>query len=558
MDIYQVASIVLSQAYKTTLFIKGVISDVKSFEDDRAEIRLRLNVQLLTLRFFQRAFVDTHSGLLLPGKLELFIAQTVKELLVQMRQTLSEYELIAIKYGLATSETSDLAPNERPEELQETFLDRVRSKALSLKKVAYDWSLFDKKRLLKMLESYAKWAADLRNLMQHFSHEALARALGSNEELRAIGLEPVVHRRDMVDAKAPTDFQSLQGQLRVDDDSSVKGTFRLGQWTQSGCTSSSVVIVEYHEYEDTLRRDDLQPEEVAELKAPVRDLAWLLRNSSFGCNSKPTDGAGLDAPRVYALECVGYIDQPDEERHIFLYRLPIHHEAGREKLLTLHSFINAEDSETRRPLKRPSLNDRFNLAYCLALSLSNIHASKWVHKNIWSRGILLFLNTPTGLRLSGVEERRKALDNEHRIEAYLSDWGYARSERQGTDMASDFGAEPNLYRHPERQGKPTRQFQQRHDIYALGVVLLEIGLWVTMSRLMHSKIREADRTGRLPRAKKVASDLVALAQQGLPREMGHGYSQAVVTCLTANFEGDRELALELQKVVDVLRRGATL
>lgn len=126
-------------------------------------------------------------------------------------------------------------------------------------------------------------------------------------------------------------------------------------------------------------------------------------------------------------------------------------------------------------------------------------------------------------------------------------------------MTPDFEPEPNLYRHPERQGKPTRQFQRRHDIYALGVVLLEIGLWATMSRVMQSKIREAETTGRLPRAKKVTADLVALAQQGLPREMGHGYSQAVVTCLTADFAGgDTVLAMEFQKVVDVLKQGTTV
>jgi hypothetical protein len=33
----------------------------------------------------------------------------------------------------------------------------------------------------------------------------------------------------------------------------------------------------------------------------------------------------------------------------------------------------------------------------------------------------------------------------------------------------------NVYRHPERQGKPNKPFAKIHDIYALGVVLLEIG-----------------------------------------------------------------------------------
>ncbi|KAF4540152.1 Het-s domain protein [Lasiodiplodia theobromae] len=41
----------------------------------------------------------------------------------------------------------------------------------------------------------------------------------------------------------------------------------------------------------------------------------------------------------------------------------------------------------------------------------------------------------------------------------------------------DNDLERNLYRHPDRQGRPKTSFSKLHDIYALGVVLLEIGLW---------------------------------------------------------------------------------
>lgn len=35
--------------------------------------------------------------------------------------------------------------------------------------------------------------------------------------------------------------------------------------------------------------------------------------------------------------------------------------------------------------------------------------------------------------------------------------------------------ERDVYRHPDRQGQVRMQFTKLHDIYALGVVLLEIG-----------------------------------------------------------------------------------
>ncbi len=33
----------------------------------------------------------------------------------------------------------------------------------------------------------------------------------------------------------------------------------------------------------------------------------------------------------------------------------------------------------------------------------------------------------------------------------------------------------DVYRHPERQGQPLTTFKKMHDIYSLGIVLLEIG-----------------------------------------------------------------------------------
>lgn len=46
---------------------------------------------------------------------------------------------------------------------------------------------------------------------------------------------------------------------------------------------------------------------------------------------------------------------------------------------------------------------------------------------------------------------------------------------QGDDKWQD-----NLYRHPERQGKnPEESYTMHHDVYSLGVCLLEIGLWTS-------------------------------------------------------------------------------
>ncbi|KAJ6078561.1 hypothetical protein N7467_008314 [Penicillium canescens] len=552
MDFYGTAVTAITQVYQVTVFIQGVISDVKAFDDDRAEIRLKLNVQLSTLLFFKRTFFHPEHGLMIPGKVDPFIAETVEGLLVQMRKTLAEYEIMAAKYGLVDEEYT--IESERPK-AQETLLERAKSKAKSLKLKGYDWSLFDKKKLNRILEAYTKWSEDLRNLMQHMSQETLAILVeGDQKGLKSSGLEPVMKRRMLAETKAPANYRSLTG--IVTEEGKLTGGFQLGKWSLSE-SEETQVIVEYHEYESMLKQDNLEPDEIEELKEPIRNLAWLLQNTTFSSTSSEF----LDQPKIYALECLGFIDQPAEERTVFLYKLPSEPTAP-ASLTTLHAFINAFDSTNKRPLKKPSLNDRFSMAHSLALTILNVHASAWVHKNIWSRGILLFLETPTGVSTSGLYEHRlSAPTTGKKIVSYLSDWGYARSVQQGTDMRSDFEVEPNLYRHPSRQGRPTQQFSRLHDIYALGVVLLEIGLWVTLSRLMETKIREAESSGRLPRPKKVVEDLMMLAAQGLPKEMGIGYTRAVLACLKCDFRGTEGPALAVdfqEKVVDVLRSGIEL
>ncbi|KAJ5575095.1 hypothetical protein N7450_008994 [Penicillium hetheringtonii] len=552
MDFYGTAVTAITQVYQVTVFIQGVISDVKAFDDDRAEIRVKLNVQLSTLIFFKRSFFHPDHGLMLPGKADPFIAETVGDLLVQMRKTLAEYEIVAAKYGLVDDEYK-IEPGKT--KAQESLLERAKSKAKSLKLKGYDWSLFDKKKLYRILEAYTKWSGDLRNLMQHMSQDTLARMAESDSQgIKDSGLDQVMKRRELVATKAPADYQGLTG--TITEEGKPTGEFQLGRWAGADYKDTPVII-EYHEYESMLKRDDLDESVIDEFKEPIRNLAWLLQNSTF----TDTSSGSLDQPKIFALECIGFVDQPTEERSVFLYKLPACDGEIGTSLTTLHAFINAVDSTKKRPLKRPSLNDRFSMAYTLALTISNVHASSWVHKNIWSRGILLFLHTQSGVNASNLYKQRLTPIPGSRIVSYLSDWGYARSEQQHTDMQSDFEIEPNLYRHPRRQGRPTQQFNRLHDIYALGVVLLEIGLWVTLSRLMEAKIREAEKSGKLPRPRQVLEELVALATINLPKEMGAGYTKAVITCLNGDFRGTDgpTLAVDFQeKVIDVLKGGVEI
>ena len=61
-------------------------------------------------------------------------------------------------------------------------------------------------------------------------------------------------------------------------------------------------------------------------------------------------------------------------------------------------------------------------------------------------------------------------------EPWLHGFEYSRPELDFSAGFVDSCPSRDIYRHPERQGQPQKLFNKLHDIYALGVVLLEIGI----------------------------------------------------------------------------------
>lgn len=574
MDFYGTASTAVGQLIQVTIFIKGVITDIKEFEDNLHDIQLKINIQLATLEFFRRRFVDSKDALMLPGRSSEFLVQTVTDLLLTMTGKLAVYEafmrkydIIDEKHGDEKNEIEGLPEGETDSKV--SFLERARAKFKTLKLKGYDWAIFDKKKLLAVLEDYKSDTDSLRGMMQHFSQEAIY-SFVENSSLKDTGLEAVIKRQKLAKIELPSDFDEIGGEFAEEGVAAKR--FQLGRWNHQGL--STQVIVEHHEYEDQLRSDDLDEDEVAKLKKPVKTLAWLLQNSSF---RETGEESGEEQPVIHSLQCLGYKDDMTAKRMTFLYKLPSppdgtswRYDSG-NTLATLHTLITKVDKKTRRAFK-PPLADRYSIANSLALTVLNIHGSAWIHKNIWSHGILLFLQdkngntyplgatteTPGSTPISATKDGEKP-----QLLAFLGDWGYSRRIDGYTDMNVDFDIEANLYRHPERQGKPKRQFSRIHDIYALGVVLLEIGLWRTVSQLFDKKINEIQQTAetKLLKAKDVTATLTGLAKKELPKEMGERYASAVLACLTGDFrkESDVDLSLDMKdKVVDVTGLGVKL
>lgn len=116
------------------------------------------------------------------------------------------------------------------------------------------------------------------------------------------------------------------------------------------------------------------------------------------------------------------------------------------------------------------LNERFDLARGFAKSVLFVHTSQFVHKNIRPDNIIVMKKEAS----EGNAEMRM-------ISApFLVGFDKFRLAEGGTYYVSDGVWQYDLYRHPKRQGpQPEDGSMMQHDIYSLGVCLLEIGLWTS-------------------------------------------------------------------------------
>ena len=86
-----------------------------------------------------------------------------------------------------------------------------------------------------------------------------------------------------------------------------------------------------------------------------------------------------------------------------------------------------------------------------------------VHESIRSENVLFSPTEHGGTKLVNYGE------------PWLFGFNFSRPESYFSDGLADYSPVNEIYRHPERQGRPEKPFMKVHDIYSLGVILLEIG-----------------------------------------------------------------------------------
>lgn len=247
------------------------------------------------------------------------------------------------------------------------------------------------------------------------------------------------------------------------------------------------------------------------------------------------------------LSCKGVVKVVDHQRQQtgsfdFVFRVP----ASKEIIQSLRQSLLSGEMYY-------SLSRRILMAKELAKSVGYVHNLNFVHKNICPETVLLFQ------------------DLESNFSTFLVGFNNFRAADGGTNFAGDTQWDRNLYRHPSRQGEfPEEKYRMQHDVYSLGVCLLEIGLWESFVSYSSESIPRPQ-TGEFYRqftkwlegmgaanSPQVANSLwyqeviarslkdyfVYLAKTRLPIAMGDKYSSVVVTCLTCLDEDNDDFGTE--------------
>ncbi|XXG96410.1 hypothetical protein Hte_002692 [Hypoxylon texense] len=208
-------------------------------------------------------------------------------------------------------------------------------------------------------------------------------------------------------------------------------------------------------------------------------------------------------------------------------------------------------------LKRPivSLTTILGIARQLATAVSFVHTCDFVHKNIRPETILLLADSELKFATG-----RAALGSLH-----LLGFDRFRSVNFHTMRRGDTAWERNLYRHPLRQGlRAQEEYVMQHDVYSLGVCLLELGLWESFvtyddnpegrddqelkkvpSPILGLTLDDFDLNENLSSpSMRLKSHLVDLAKSKLPQRIGDRYTAVVVTCLTCLDKGNEDFGDE--------------
>ncbi|KAH8646464.1 hypothetical protein BGZ60DRAFT_553738 [Tricladium varicosporioides] len=535
-----------------------IVQDIRTFDEVSTELHDKIldegnKTSILSLLLFENTVI--YHGESLFEQFDEDVQVQIKLLLHQLKAILLEgFDLVYRRYGSlssveklrkSTSRTALLSGPLSPKPCSPASLNSPLSTSLTNARksstsplLLLRWTLRDKKRVETIVQNFRDmnirihdrvklWclASQLGVDLQHLKH------LQSNKNSKALGFD--------IDATLKLtvwDVESLPSTLELDDVSwkeILPHVTKLNERFSTSEKSGKTLLLENFPYDiDTIfPTSDMIGPALEDYKIDSRARSRVDALAKL-----------LHQPKELVFRiprCIGWKYTKTQNSITFIFDAERRLECPPIDLLTLLSHNNI----------KPSLGDKFLLAHGLANCISQLHMVQWLHESFRSENVFFF---PHQAQNTG-----KTSEVVNFSQPWVLGFEFSRPEDFFSAGPADFCAARDVYRHPERQGRPEARFNKLHDIYALGVVLLEIGLWEPALTL------EKNKFGYTKNSKAIRDQLRKHAESRLASRVGEKYKQVVLRCLSSHFDviDDTREDLKLQQafrsnVVDVLEAAA--
>lgn len=320
---------------------------------------------------------------------------------------------------------------------------------------------------------------------------------------RRVGGKSMLIEKGLINLKFDSRSGGNSAQSVIDEEPrSVKSGGRVAGIYDSESGQVPVVIEwKYYDRRWTKKQGD-------EMLRRVEALAKFL-------NSQETPRSGILKEKL--LECLGYFHDEESWKFGFVYKYPPpspHCSIQSLQYYSLNDFIRSTDynDPSSYMMPHPPLGDIFKLVQDLVNTIAALHEVGWLQKNISSHNIIIFSSSKDRL-------------HESLTTSVLAGWDESRPE----DSSITFGPneESVHYQHPRYRLRKTG-FKRTYDYFSLGILLLEIGLWVTIVVLWQTH-PECQHDAEAFREKLLVSYVPQIGER-----MGVLYRDAVSFCLDAD------------------------
>ncbi|OBT71304.1 hypothetical protein VF21_09945 [Pseudogymnoascus sp. 05NY08] len=541
MEVAGLAIGVIAVIKPTAEAIATLWSDTKNFGGDAERLRLRFSVQITRFDAFERMLFEANKFPLVQGRLFDQLPENVcdnfVDLLRQLYELLQKYYVVEKRYALAASGEGGLTGGIGAFDIDERKSvilgigkagDAKLSRVTSWTKKAR-WVMSDKKSAEDLVAEFEAWTERVKSLLElawwplpFFSTVSQMEKLEEDKDAGQAGMLEGIGMRKLLapgSSQIPVETAKALKISRLE----FKETMRFQELEVGQIPGKGVVIVEYKSYEQdrTGSINEIVSRRILQLVALLHET----KNDRF---------------RV--LRCINFFDDVPGKRIGFAFEFPSQ---------SVPASLNT--SLISKKLK-PGLGTRTKLAYALAESLGHLHSVGWVHKSLRSENIIFLPGTAMD---QSTEIPEIAILEQPRIFGFE----YSRLDSDFSSGRPDYDIKRNIYRHPQRWGQPSETFSKIHDIYALGTMLLEIGLWESLSQIDGGALLNPPTNTTISEtAEATKSRLLKHTKRRLAFYTGEKYQKIVLTCLEGSFgvEFDDRLGSRLSSefsklVVDILR-----